>query len=247
MVPGKRRLGRTHAARQHASIASCGELNRSDANDAGGAGHEHGLARFKTAPLEQGKVRRLKTKTQTNGINKAQLVGQPMTKGHRHRNVFNIATILDIGEDTVAGTKLGDALTDRAHQARDLLSGTKRQRRSDLIHAAYYQKVRIIDANHVDVDQYLAWAGNWRRQIDDAQGFRLAVTENADCTHDIMPALRQGGCRRRARGTTLSAPDREKPPRAEAVGRESSLTPFLSGGRTGCGRESADLRPLRRD
>jgi hypothetical protein len=52
-----------------------------------------------------------------------------MTKDYRYCNLFYIAAILDIGEDTVARTKVRHLLTDRAHYARDFLSGTEGQRR----------------------------------------------------------------------------------------------------------------------
>jgi uncharacterized protein YutE (UPF0331/DUF86 family) len=52
-----------------------------------------------------------------------------MTKDYRYRYLFHIAAILDIGEDTVAGTKLRHVLTDRAHYTCDLLARTEGQRR----------------------------------------------------------------------------------------------------------------------
>jgi hypothetical protein len=104
-------------------------LDGSGANDTRGAGHEYGLVGFKTASLEECKVSRLKTETQTNGVKKAESIGQPMTKSFRYCNLFYIAAILDIGEDTITGTKLPYVLPDRTHYAGDLLSRTKGQRR----------------------------------------------------------------------------------------------------------------------
>ena len=182
---------------EHLAAERLGQLDRGQADAAGRAEHQHGLARRDPAAVLQREIGGVVNQRHRRGFVERQRRRQLDALALRHHREFGEAGRLRHQQRVVAGLEFRHAVADRRDHADRQLAGNERQRRLELVAAAHHHQIDEVDRDRARLEQHLAGLGRGLGHV--AEACVLDASEFAD-HHGAHDDLISGGWGTQTRG-----------------------------------------------